>query len=220
VNATVDATLVVLAKSPRPGRVKTRLCPPCTPAQAAAIAAAALADTLETVAATRARRHVLALDGPAGPWLPQSFEVIPQVGGGLDRRLAAAMSVADGPVFLVGMDTPQVTAEAITDALLRLATPGVDAVLGRAQDGGWWGLGLVGANPTVFDGVPMSSPRTGAAQLAQLHRLGCTTELLPELRDVDHFSDALAVAELVPGSRFATEVAAIDRTVRRAASVS
>ncbi len=60
-----DTTLLVIAKQPRPGRVKTRLVPPCTPGQAAA-----LADTLHTVLAAPARRRVLVLDGEPGPWLP------------------------------------------------------------------------------------------------------------------------------------------------------
>ena len=59
--------VIVMAKSPRPGRVKTRLCPPCTAAEAAMVAAAALADTLAAVAACGAARKVLALDG--GWWV-------------------------------------------------------------------------------------------------------------------------------------------------------
>src|SRR5262245_58313140 len=61
--------VIVLAKSPSPGRVKTRLCPPYTPVQAADVAAAALEDTLAAVAASTAERRVLALDGELGAWL-------------------------------------------------------------------------------------------------------------------------------------------------------
>ena len=73
--------VLVMAKSPVPGRVKTRLCPPCTPAEAAALAEAALADTLEAVAACGAGRRILALDGAPGPWLPAGFEVVAQCQG-------------------------------------------------------------------------------------------------------------------------------------------
>ncbi len=65
--ATGPATLLVIAKEPVPGRVKTRLTPPYTPMEAAAIAEAALADTLHTVLKTPARRRVLVLDGAPGP---------------------------------------------------------------------------------------------------------------------------------------------------------
>ncbi|GAB2471058.1 hypothetical protein GCM10027162_78090 [Streptomyces incanus] len=70
-------TLLVIAKEPRPGRVKTRLTPPFTPGQAAELAEAALADTLHAVAATPAARRVLVLDGAPGPWLPPGFDVVP-----------------------------------------------------------------------------------------------------------------------------------------------
>lgn len=208
-NHPIDATLIVLAKTPRPGRVKTRLCPPCTGEQAATIAAAALADTLDTVGTVEAARHLLVLDGPAGAWVPPSFTVVPQVAGGLGRRLAAAFAAANGPAFLVGMDTPQLTEECLTYALLTLGRPNVDATLGRAPDGGWWGLGLAVPDAHAFDGVPMSSPRTGVLQLQRLRQRGLRTRLLGELRDVDHFSDALAVAASCPESRFAAEVAAV-----------
>src|SRR6201997_2625355 len=102
-------TLLVIAKQPLPGRVKTRLAPPCTHEQAAALAEAALAATLHTVLPVPAARRVLVLDGEPGPWLPPGFDVVPQCGGPLDERLAAAFAGADGPALLIGMDTPQIT---------------------------------------------------------------------------------------------------------------
>jgi glycosyltransferase A (GT-A) superfamily protein (DUF2064 family) len=93
-----DATLIVIAKAPVPGRSKTRLTPPCTPEQAAALAEAALTDTLHAVLATPAARRILVLEGEPGPWLPVGFEVLPQRGDGLDERLAAGFFDAVGPV--------------------------------------------------------------------------------------------------------------------------
>jgi rSAM/selenodomain-associated transferase 1 len=209
--AAVD--LVVLAKAPAPGRTKTRCTPPCTPHQAAALAEAALADTLAVVLATPARRRILVLDGPPGRWLPPGFEVRPQCGGGLDERLEAAM--ADtlswddlAPAVLIGMDTPQVTSAQLTRAAARLVQ-GADAVLGLALDGGFWGIGLARPAPGAFLGVPMSTAHTGAAQRRRLLQMGLAVELLDELRDVDTWADALAVAALHPRSHLAREVAAI-----------
>ncbi len=88
--------VLVIAKEPVAGRVKTRLCPPFTPAEAAELAAAALADTLEAVLALPARRRVLVLDGRPGPWVPPGFDVVPQSAGGLDERLAAAFGGCTG----------------------------------------------------------------------------------------------------------------------------
>ena len=113
------AQVVVIAKEPVAGRVKTRLTPPFSPLQAARLAAAALADTLAAAALVRAVRHVLALEGTPGGWLPPGFDVVAQRGRGLDERLAAAFGQAYAclpvPVVLIGMDTPQVTPGMLED---------------------------------------------------------------------------------------------------------
>jgi rSAM/selenodomain-associated transferase 1 len=205
----VSATLLVLAKAPRPGRVKTRLCPPCTHVQAAALARAALEDTLAAcdVAAAGGRR-VLALDGRPGAWLPVGWDVIPQRGDGLAERLAAAFADAGGPAFLVGMDTPQVAPAALADGLRALER--ADAALGPATDGGYWSIGLRAPDPAVFAGIPMSRAHTGAAQRARLAKLGLRTVDLPPLRDVDDIAAARAAAAAAPETRFAAALRAIE----------
>jgi uncharacterized protein len=202
----VKAALLVIAKAPVPGRVKTRLTPPLTPAEAAELAAAALADTLATAQACRAARRVLVLDGEPGSWIPDAFDVIPQRGAGLAERLAAAFDDAGGPAFLVGMDTPQVT-PALLDAGLG-ALDRADAVFGAALDGGYWGIGLRRPDPAVFRDVPMSERTTGAVQRTRLAELNLRTAVLPPLRDVDTVDDARAVAAEAPDSRFAAVLAA------------
>lgn len=195
-------TLIVLAKAPAPGLVKTRLVPPYTPKQAADLATAALRDTLDTVLATPACRRVLALDGAPGDWLPSGFEVVPQRSGGLDARIACALAVARGPALLVGMDTPQ-----LTPRLLGVDSSGADAWFGPATDGGFWALGLRRPSPGLLDrlllGVPMSAARTGEALLDRLGAEGLSVATLPRLRDVDTPTDATVVAAQAPGTRFA-----------------
>ncbi|MFJ9602357.1 TIGR04282 family arsenosugar biosynthesis glycosyltransferase [Streptomyces althioticus] len=195
-----EVTLLVIAKEPRPGRVKTRLTPPFTPEEAAALAEAALADTLDAVARTPARRRVLVLDGAPGPWLPAGVEVVPQCAGGLDERLAGAFAGCDGPALLIGMDTPQVTPE-----LLTVDFADCDAWFGPAADGGFWALGLADPDPGLLRGVPMSTPHTGAAQRRRLD--GLRVRDLPPLRDVDTAQDAAAVADAAPDGRFAARLA-------------
>ncbi len=198
----------MIAKAPVPGRVKTRLCPPCTPAQAAGLAQASLEDTLDAAArSTRAGRRVVVLDGEPGCWLPDGFEVIAQRGDGLEERLAAAFADVGEPAFLVGMDTPQLTPE-LLDAGLEAVTEG-DSVFGAALDGGYWAIGLRTPDAAVFADVPMSSSRTGAVQRARLALLGLHPAILTPLRDVDTFEDALAVAAAAPETRFAAAVAEI-----------
>jgi rSAM/selenodomain-associated transferase 1 len=201
--------LLVIAKEPVPGRVKTRLSPPCTPAQAASLARAAIEDTLAAaLAVQRDARRVLVLDGEPGAWIPDGFEVIPQRGDGLAERLAAAFEDAGAPAFLVGMDTPQVTPE-LLEAGLDAVLAG-DAVFGAAFDGGYWGIGLREADARAFGGVPMSQANTGAVQRARLAVLGMRTAILPPLRDVDTIEDARAVAREAPGGRFAVALAEVE----------
>lgn len=201
--------LLVIAKSPVSGRSKTRLCPPCTPSQAADLAEAALVDTLDAVLATPDTKPVLVLDGEPGPWLPDGIAVIAQRGDGLDERIAAAFEDAGAPAFLVGMDTPQLTPSHLSDAVSRLSQPGVDVVLGAAEDGGWWGIGLRASDPRIFIGVPMSTARTVDAQRLRLVELGLDVVELPVLRDVDVFDDAVVVAALAPATSFARAVATL-----------
>jgi glycosyltransferase A (GT-A) superfamily protein (DUF2064 family) len=202
--------LIVLAKQPVPGRVKTRLCPALGPLGAARLAEAALATTLDAVRVVDADARVIALAGDPGGWLPSGFEVIRQRGDGHALRIANAFADVSAPAFLIGMDSPQVTPALLTRALRRLEAPGVDAVLGLAEDGGWWGMGLRRADPRALLGVPMSRPDTGRAQLARLTELGLRTELLPVLRDVDTIDDARAVAALIPGTPFARSLALLE----------
>jgi rSAM/selenodomain-associated transferase 1 len=202
----IAPALLVIAKEPVPGRAKTRLCPPLSLGGAAALARAALEDTLAAVAAVPARRRILVLDGSPGPWLPCGLEVIAQRGDGLAERLGAAFADVGEPALLVGMDTPQLTPELLEQALGRLTAADVDAVLGEALDGGYWAIGLRDADPAAFAGVPMSVPTTAAAQRARLEALGLRVGELPALRDVDSYADALAVAGLAPGTRFAAAV--------------
>ncbi|MDP5183959.1 DUF2064 domain-containing protein [Blastococcus sp. BMG 814] len=205
-----DAQLLVITKAPVPGRSKTRLTPPCTPEQAAAIAAAAVGDTLDAVRATTVARRVVALDGAPGDLDLAGCTVVPQVEGDLGRRLAAAfdaaMTGADAarPTLLIGMDTPQVTADLLAGCLDRLvaADPG-SAVLGVAPDGGWWALGLRSPAPAaVLAEVPMSREDTAERTRAALEHVGLEVLDLPVLTDIDHFPDAIAVArQCHPGTR-------------------
>ena len=201
--------VTVMAKAPVPGLVKTRLCPPCTPDEAAGIAAAALADTLAAVSTCCADRHVIALDGAPGDWLPEGFEIVPQRGKTFAARLASAWAVVGAPGIQIGMDSPQVTGEMLDGALDRLLAPHVDAVLGPAVDGGWWAIGFRRPCRGAFDDVPMSAAVTGAVQRSRLADLGLRVADLPMLRDLDTIDDAVELAALLPDSRTAAAVAAV-----------
>jgi rSAM/selenodomain-associated transferase 1 len=197
----IGAALIVIAKDPQPGRSKTRLCPPCLPAQAADLAEAALRDTLEVVRSVPVCRHVLALDGEDTRWRSCGFEILAQRGAGLDERLEHAFGDVGGPALLVGMDTPQLTVELLWDGLEALK--GHAAVLGPACDGGYWSVGMQAPAPGAFRGVMMSAADTLTRQRARFDELGLSTYEHATLRDVDTIDDARAVAAQAPGSRFA-----------------
>jgi glycosyltransferase A (GT-A) superfamily protein (DUF2064 family) len=198
--------IVVVAKEPRPGRVKTRLCPPCTPRQASGLAGAALADTVDAVSATAAARRVLLLDGAYEP--PAGWSVVAQQGDGLADRLANGfVDTAYGTTstLLIGMDTPQVTTALLDEVAGGLSD--ADAVLGPALDGGWWALALrVPAWGRLLAGVPMSRPETGQLTLRALREAGLTVSLGPPLRDVDTAADLPPVAAECGDTRFARAV--------------
>jgi rSAM/selenodomain-associated transferase 1 len=204
-----DVQILVLAKAPEPGHAKTRLSPPLTLAEAAHLAGAALKDTLAAVACTRAGRRALVLDGPITNMPLDGFDVIPQRGDGLAARIAAAFEDAGAPALLIAMDTPQITPDLLERSCSLLLDPAVDAVIGPAHDGGYWGIGMKEVRPDVFLDVPMSTSTTLRAQRERLAIEGLRCRSLPMLRDVDEFQDAWAVAAAKPGSDFAYALAEV-----------
>lgn len=206
--------LLLIAKEPVAGRAKTRLRPPLTLAQAARVAEACLLDTLAEAATTRARRHVLVFDGDPDRWCPPGWETVPQRGGALGDRLCNAFTDVAGPAVVIAMDTPQLSAVSLQQALGAVTEPGT-AVIGFTEDGGYWLLGLpADRDPVaVFEGVPMSTSRTGAAQHQRLVEIGYRVVELEILRDIDDYADLVAVVPLCPGGRLGTVMSgfALDR---------
>ncbi|HEX3794137.1 MAG TPA: DUF2064 domain-containing protein [Acidimicrobiales bacterium] len=200
--------LLVIAKTPIPGLVKTRLCPPLTHEQAAEVALAAILDTLDAVTGANVVARSIILDGEPGPWVPPGMCMIPQRTGPFADRLAGAMEDAFAatplPMLLIGMDTPQVRTDQLESGAAALLADGVDTTLGLAEDGGFWVIGTREPVVGMFEGIPMSTTETGARQHAHLHSLGLSCVTLPILQDVDEFSDAQTVASLIPHSRFAS----------------
>ncbi|MBT2502818.1 DUF2064 domain-containing protein [Curtobacterium sp. ISL-83] len=198
-------TVAVVAKECLPGKVKTRLTPALSPEGAARVAAASLADTLATVRSLPAAHRVLFFDGQVVPDAADGFDVLPQPSGGLDERLGALFDAIDGPLLLVGMDTPQFGADDVAPVF---DEPERDAWFGPAEDGGFWSLYLRDPDGAHLRGVPMSQDDTGAVQLARLVDAGLDVGVLSTLLDVDTAPDAHRVAALVPGSGFAAALAA------------
>lgn len=207
-----EVTVLVIAKAPRPGAVKTRLAADLGEVGAARVAAAALLDTILVADSVFANR-VLALAGDLADTGPVDtaairdatvgWQVIGQSGGDLGHRLArahadaAATTRAARPprILQIGMDTPQVSAQRLVDGAHLLCQPDIDAILGPAEDGGWWVCGTSDpAQAATLAEVPMSRTDTGARTLAALRNVGARVGLVPALRDLDTLDDAKVIA--------------------------
>jgi hypothetical protein len=200
--------LLVIAKAPIPGFAKTRLCPPATPSQASEIAACALLDTLDAVRAVPDSRTVVAMTGDLtsasrSAELEEALstvEVIEQRGEDFGVRLANAhwdthQLIGELPVVQIGMDTPQVTSQLLSDCANPLLEGKYDAVLGMAKDGGWWVLGLRDPRQArVLTTIRMSSSDTGESTHEALLQMGLRVRIVEELSDVDTVDDARKVA--------------------------
>lgn len=205
--------VLVVAKAPVAGRVKTRLGAEIGMASAADVAAASLLDTMAACReAFGPHACLLSLSGDfadavRGDELTRAadgWSVARQRGSTFAERLANAhVDVpAGGPVVQVGMDTPQLTPALLVD--VAAATDVHDAVLGPAEDGGWWVLAL--RSPTAarsLHDVPMSTPTTYDDTLRALVGEGLDVAVGATLRDVDTVADADAVAAQVGDGEFA-----------------
>jgi glycosyltransferase A (GT-A) superfamily protein (DUF2064 family) len=209
--------VLVMAKAPVPGQVKTRLGAVVGAVVAAELAAACLLDTLdvcETVFPLRGMRHV-ALAGELGRAVRSSelreqlemWTLHSQRGDGFPARLAAAhldVARAGGvPVVQIGMDTPHLSAGHLA-AVAELVGRGNDAVLGPADDGGWWVLAMT--DPRYAEAlrtVTMSTDRTYVDTRDALSAAGARVVGTSSLRDVDTVRDAGLAAAAAPLTRFA-----------------
>lgn len=211
---TLPVTVLVVAKAPEPGLAKTRLAATVGNRVAAEIAAAALLDTLDAVAAAPVAARVVALtgnlDNAAGTAELRerlgAFTVVEQRGDDFADRLVNAHADAASagyPVLQIGMDTPQVSAELLTDCARRLLE--APAVLGMAQDGGWWVLGVRSPDAAhCLRGVPMSQSDTGNLTHKALQDNGIEVALVRELADIDVIGDVAGVRQVCGRtSRFA-----------------
>ena len=187
----MDQALIVFAKMPEPGRVKTRLAPPLTPEQAAALYAAFLADALAQYTTFRAdvRLYLAPPLPPARPaFAPENVTIHVQHGDGLGPRMNRAFveTFATGyeRAVIIGTDHPTLPSAFIDAAFEALAVPRA-ITLGPSDDGGYYLLGLNDFFPTLFDGMTYSHARVFDETLARAAATDATLTVLPPWYDVD-----------------------------------
>jgi rSAM/selenodomain-associated transferase 2/rSAM/selenodomain-associated transferase 1 len=189
------STLLVFAKAPVPGRVKTRLAVDVGDEEAARIYSR-LGKTVVDQVKTGSYRTVICFDPPTagdaiGSWLgTEGLSFAPQSEGELGSRMEKAVEEAlrtARKVVVVGTDAPDVTRGVAEEAFGKL--DGADLVLGPATDGGYYLIGMKGLIPGLFEGIPWSTPEVLEATLDRARALGLRVELLSPLQDVDTLED-------------------------------
>ena len=214
-------TVVVFARWPAPGQVKTRLAPALTGVPARDLHVAMLEDTLAAVRGASADRRVLCwADAPpdAQPSaIPgtEDCEWRSQGEGALGERLERALATLltrGGRIVVTGSDAPEITSAALDRAFLALAT--FDLVIGPTPDGGYHLIGLSRIAPGLFHHVAWSTPHARDDTLRGARALGLSVETLAPLADVDTGADlAGLIARLSARPGDAPATAAMLRTL-------
>jgi rSAM/selenodomain-associated transferase 1 len=206
--------LVVMAKAPRAGKVKTRLSPPLTLEQTAALNICFLRDTARNIASVCEDGNAAGLVcyTPVGDEvafdgiLPQSFALIAQRGDAFGERLLAAaediLACGFGAVCLIDSDSPTMPVQALAQAVDQLLKPGDRIVLGGSHDGGYYLIGLKQAHAAPFERITWSTGSVYAETFERVREAGLELVELPIWYDVD---DAVTLAvleeELLEGRR-------------------
>jgi len=195
-----SAALIIFAKAPVEGYVKTRLCPPLTPDEAASLHGSLVLDLLERCQSLQGCDRILAgAPSPEHPFFGAmktrfKIPIWGQVGEDLGARMAHAFQSALGSpyqwVLIVGTDIPGITVSLISTALKSLQNH--DIVLGPTVDGGYYLIGLRSPVPELFEHIPWSTDQVLSLTKEKAQSLGLSVKVLPMLRDLDTMEDLQA----------------------------
>ena len=201
----VDSKLIILAKAPVPGKVKTRLQPTISPDDAAKLQAFFIQQTLELVSSLKGVDVELrCTPDDSHPVFQQcardlKITLKQQQGKDLGERMANALQEAltrYQQVIVIGTDCPELTTDYLNEALLRLRQ-GTKAVIGPANDGGYVLLGLRRFSPLLFSDINWGSNQVFSETYEKLQQLGWDWHELNSLRDIDTPADLLAFPEIM-----------------------
>jgi rSAM/selenodomain-associated transferase 1 len=187
----------VMAKAPIVGQVKTRLAPPLTAAEAAEISGCFIRDIADNIiAASRsAPIHPHVAYAPPGSepvfrtLLPETVGLLPSLRSGLGHSLPDAvrdlLAAGYGLVCLVNSDSPNLPTAYLVEAAMALSAPGDRVVLGPAEDGGYYCIGLKQPHPRLFEEIAWSTPQVFAQTCERAREIGLAVTVLPQWYDVD-----------------------------------
>ncbi|HSF04151.1 MAG TPA: TIGR04282 family arsenosugar biosynthesis glycosyltransferase [Methylomirabilota bacterium] len=198
-----------MAKAPRAGEVKTRLCPPLSPGAAAALYRCFLQDKIEQVRALKDARPFVAYtpDEARAEFaaLAPGFALVRQHGADLGARLLASLGALlgddDTGAIAIDSDTPTLPTAFLQQAVDRIADPTVDVVLGPTDDGGYYLIGMRVAHPDLFKAMEWSTPRVLGETLRRAAAAGLRLVCLPPWFDVDTPDDLARLRDAVVRQR-------------------
>ncbi|WP_370178816.1 TIGR04282 family arsenosugar biosynthesis glycosyltransferase [Alteriqipengyuania sp.] len=193
--AIMSPEIAIFVRWPEPGKAKTRLIPALGAEGAAALYRKLLEMTVREARISGLPFHLRVTGAePARfrEWLGADIDVRDQGGGDLGEKLARVPT----PGIMIGSDCPGLTAQLLRDASNALSTHA--AVIGPADDGGYWLLGLAEPMPDLFTEMAWSTPAVFPETLRRLKALGVEPHILPELTDIDTGDDLAAWPELIP----------------------
>lgn len=185
--------VAIMAKAPRPGTVKTRLCPPLLATEAAALYRCFLLDKIAAVGALVDAQPVIAYtpDDARSEFagLAPGFSLVaqhgPDLGARLHATLATLLAAGHAGAIAVDSDTPTLPADFLQQAVDRLARPGADVVVGPTDDGGYYLIGVRVAHRELFDAMPWSTSAVLEVTLRRAAAAGLRASCLPSWFDVD-----------------------------------
>ncbi|UCF07870.1 MAG: TIGR04282 family arsenosugar biosynthesis glycosyltransferase [Thermoplasmata archaeon] len=188
--------IVIMARKPEPGFVKTRLVPPLSPEEASRLYHCFLTDKVEQVQEIKEASHFIAfIPDSSRPFfedlVPSDFRLLSQRGEDLGERLANVSDTLFDEgyerIAIIDSDSPNLPTHCITDGLEALGS--ADVALGPCQDGGYYLIGLSSKLPQIFEGIPWSTPSVVEATVNKAREHGKTITLLPQWYDVDTYED-------------------------------
>ena len=204
--ATMTACLVVMAKQPKRGRVKTRIAAAVGEDRAVELYRCALRDTLELALSIAGVAHVVSY-APSTRHARQYFEqvapdfvLIPQQGASLGERMCGLLKPLlrnHSPVVVIGSDSPDLPAQFITRAFDMLCSA-PDVVIGPAQDGGYYLLGMRSMQPVLFERIAWSTAAVAEQTRTRARHAGLQITDLPPWHDLDTVTDLQALT--APGA--------------------
>jgi len=192
-----SCALAMMIKAPRAGESKTRLVPPLAPDEAASLSVCFLRDTAANIAGVSSQEGAegVAVYTPVGAeavfdgLLPETFKLLVQRGEGFGERLLYAaedlLAVGYESLCLIDSDSPTLPTALLQAAVAALARAGDRVVLGAADDGGYYLIGLKHAHRHLFENIDWSTPKVFSQTVERAAEINLEVELLPLWYDVD-----------------------------------